>query len=86
MKLKKEFISYNADGEQLLVPVGNTKFQGLVKANPSAAFIFECLKESTSEKAIVRKMQAKYDDPDGNIPADVHRILIELVKIGALEK
>ena len=46
----------------------------------------DCLKEETTEEAIVDKMAAKYDAPREEIAADVKEILDTLRKINALEE
>ena len=86
MKLKNDFITQNIDDTQFLVPVGAEAFQGLVRSNKTAAFIVDCLKEETTEAAIVDKMCAKYDAPRETIAADVKEILDTLRGIHALEE
>ena len=86
MKLKDNFITQNIDDTQFLVPVGTEAFQGLVRSNKTAAFIVDCLKEETTEAAIVDKMCAKYDAPRETIAADVKEILDTLRGIHALEE
>lgn len=86
MKLKDNFITQNIDDTQFLVPVGAEAFQGVVRSNRTAAFIVDCLKEETTEAAIVDKMCAKYDAPRETIAADVKEILDTLRGIHALEE
>ena len=86
MKLKNDFITQNIDDTQFLVPVGAEAFQGLVRSNKTAAFIVDCLKEETTEAAIVDRMCAKYDAPRETIAADVKEILDTLRGIHALEE
>jgi hypothetical protein len=86
MKLKDNFITQNIDDTQFLVPVGAEAFQGLVRSNKTAAFIVDCLKEETTEAAIVDKMCAKYDAPRETIAADVKEVLDTLRGIHALEE
>lgn len=86
MKLKKEFISYPIDGNTILVGTGNTAFKGMVKANPSAAFVLDCLKEEISEEELISKMLEKYDVDRETITADVKTALQKLRSIGALEE
>ena len=86
MKLKDGFITHDIDGTQFLVPVGGEAFSGLVRSNASAAFIVECLKEDTTEEAIVDKMCLKYDAPRATIAADVAEIINTLRGINALEE
>ena len=86
MKLKPDFITQTIDNTQFLVPIGAESFQGIVRSNKSAAFIVDCLKEETTEEAIVDAMCKKYDAPRDVIAADVKNILNTLRRINALEE
>lgn len=46
MRLKDEFITYETDGEQIMVAAGTDSFSGLVRSNETAGFIVECLKKN----------------------------------------
>ncbi|MBR3423552.1 MAG: PqqD family protein, partial [Clostridia bacterium] len=72
------------DDVQFLVPVGAESFRGIVRSNKTAAFIIDCLKEETTEEAIVNAMCEKYDAPRERISADVKNVLEKLRSIGAL--
>lgn len=86
MKLKPDLITHDIDGTQFLVPVGAEAFSGIVRSNETAAFIVNCLKEETTQKAIVDKMCAEYNAPRDVIAADVAEILDTLRGINALEE
>ncbi|MBQ6480331.1 MAG: PqqD family protein [Anaerolineaceae bacterium] len=86
MKLKNEFITQDIDDTQFLVPVGAEAFSGIVRSNKTAAFIVNCLKEETTETAIVDAMCAKYDAPRETIAADVVEILEKLRSINAIDE
>lgn len=86
MKLKDSFITQEIDGTQFLVSLGGEHFGGLVRSNPSAAFIVDRLREETDRAQIVDAMCRKYDAPREVIDADVGRILQILRSIGALEE
>ena len=85
MKLKKDFIPHESHGEVMLIATGSAKFSGLVRGNKILGDVLELLKNDTTEAEIVKKMHEKYDAPDGKIEADVHRVVTELGKIGAIE-
>ncbi len=84
MKLKQDFITQKIEDTQFLVPIGAEAFNGIVRSNKPAAFIVDCLKEETTEEAIVDKMCAKYDTDRETIAADVKQILDTLRGINAL--
>ncbi|SDB57097.1 Coenzyme PQQ synthesis protein D (PqqD) [Ruminococcaceae bacterium FB2012] len=85
MKLKKDFIVHEAGKETMLVATGKAKFSGLVKGNKMLGEILSLIKEDTTEAEVVRNMREKYDAPAGKIEADVHKVVTELRKIGAIE-
>ena len=84
MKMRDDFLTYPNGDRTVLVPVGRKAFSGVVKANKTTAYIFECLKEDVTEEEIVRKMLEKYDGPEDQIAADVKMVLGELRRIGAI--
>ncbi len=85
MKLKEGFITHDTGDEQIMVAAGADTFSGLVRSNRTAAFIVNCLKQDTTEEAIVSAMCEHYDAPQEVIAADVRRILDELRSIGAID-
>ena len=86
MKLKDGFITYEMNGEQVMVSTGDVKFAGLVRSNKTAAFIVDCLKKETTKEAVVAAMTAKYDAPAEVIAADVEMIVEKLKSIGAIQE
>ncbi|MBR6102515.1 MAG: PqqD family protein [Ruminococcus sp.] len=85
MKLKKEFIVHEAQDETMLVATGKAKFSGLVKGNKMLGKVLELLKNDTTEAEVVAKLRAEYEAPEGKIEADVHKVVTELKKIGAID-
>lgn len=86
MKLRDGFITHESEGEHITVSAGGSAFNGLIRSNKTAGFIVECLKEDTTEEAIIEKMLQKYDAPREVIASDVSKILGNLHKIGALDE
>lgn len=86
MKLKDGFMTQNVDTIQFLIPVDTEAFSGLVRSNPTAAFIVDQLKEETTAEAIVEAMYEKYDAPKDVIAQDVAEILDTLRRIQAIEE
>lgn len=81
MKLKDGIVTNSIDGESFAIATGKAakEFNGLVKNNPSAAFIFELLKREQTEDSIVNAMMEKYDVDEATVRADVKE-LIDLLK------
>ncbi len=86
MKLKDGFVTHEMNGEQIMVATGSASFSGLVRSNPTAAYIVECLAQPTTKDEIVEKMLAKYDVSREVVDADVEKILNTLRSIGALDE
>ncbi len=86
MKLKPDFITQDIDDTRYLISVGAESFQGIVRSNRTAAFIVDCLREETTQDAIVDKMCARYDAPRETVCADVKEILDTLRSINALDE
>ena len=85
MKLNSGFIAHNDGDEKLLVSTGATKFSGLVRSNPTAGFIIDCLASDTTENEIVEKMLKKWDVSDEIARRDVRKIVEQLRSIGAID-
>lgn len=81
MKLKKGIVTNSIDGESFAIATGKAakEFNGLIKNNSSAAFIFELLKKEQSIDSIVSAMMDKYDVDEAVVRADVEE-LINLLK------
>ena len=81
MKLKDGIVTNSIDGENFAIATGKAArgFNGLIKNNPSAAFIFELLKTEQTEDSIVAAMLEKYDVDESTVRADVKELL-ELLK------
>ena len=88
MKLKAEFITHKGQGsqeEQVMVSTDTKLFSGLVRSNSTASFIIDCLKQETTQEAIVEAMSVEYDAPNERIEQDVAKIIAQLRSIGAID-
>ncbi len=85
MKLKSTFITHSTENEQLMVSVGGD-FSGMVRSNPTAAFIVNMLSEGTTREEIIAAMLEKYDADREIIERDVDKVLSALRKIGAIDE
>ncbi len=81
MKLKNGIVTNSIDGESFAIATGDAakEFNGLIKNNPTAAFIFELLKTEQTEDSIVDAMLEKYEVNEPTVRADVKE-LIDLLK------
>ncbi len=83
MKLKDEFIAHVSGKDSMLISV-NADFNGVVKANSTAGYIIELLKNEITYDEIVYSMLEKYDADRAVIEKDVRTILKQLESIGAI--
>ena len=61
MKLKNGIVTNSIDGESFAIATGEAtkEFNGLIKNNPTAAFIFELLKTEQTPDSIVKAIDRK---------------------------
>ena len=87
MRLRKETIQQDLEGERLLILAleEDEAFRGLVRANKSAALVLDCLREETDEEAILARLRAAFHGDEADMRADIRMILDRLREIGALE-
>ena len=87
MKLKQGFILHDTGGEHMVVATGEAgkSFNGLIRNNDTANFIFQQLMNDTTEEKIVDAMLEQYDAPREVVAADVHRIIVQIREAGILD-
>lgn len=89
MKLKDDYILYNASEEETIaVATGDEaeNFNGLLRANKTAGAIMEYLSEDISVDELVDKMAERFDAAKEEIREGVAEVLDTLRGIGALEE
>lgn len=86
MKLKREFLLHNANGESILVPTGKADFSGIVRGNTTLGVVLELLKTDITAEQLIAEMQSRFDAEEGVIEKDVQKALSELRRIGALDE
>ena len=86
MKLSSDFLTHNSKGEHITVSTNNTKFNGLIRSNPTAAFIIECLKSDTTQEKILEEVLEKYDIDRETADKDISNLLNTLRKVGAIDE
>ncbi|MBR7038240.1 MAG: PqqD family protein [Oscillospiraceae bacterium] len=84
MRLDPHFLTHTTQGEHYTVSTTGTRFNGMIRSNPTAALIIEALKEETTEDAIVGKILAQYDVDRETASRDVAHVLDQLRGIGVL--
>lgn len=88
MKLKKGFVTYVTDGEQLMVAAGPAAkvFHGMVKSNETAAFIIDKLKAETTAQKIADALCETYDVDSATALRDTNKVIDTLRSIGAIDE
>ena len=88
MKLKEGFLLHHVGGEHMVVATGEAgkAFNGLVRNNATANFIFEQLLKETTEEQIIDAMLEKYDASREQITADVKCVLKQMREAGFLDE
>lgn len=84
MKLKEDFIIQEIDGTHFLVPLGGEAFNGIVRGNETAAFVWHLLSEEISEEQLIERMLREYDAPREVVEEDVRIVLDALRSVGAI--
>lgn len=77
MKLKNGIVTNTIDGENFAIATGaaSNKFNGLIKNNSTAAFVFELLQSEQTEDSIVEAMLEKYDVGEATARADIKELI-----------
>lgn len=88
MKLKQGFILRNIADEYMGVATGPAAkvFNGLVRNNETANFIYERLLHETTVEEIVAAMLEEYDAPKERIEADVLDVIDKIRGAGLLDE
>lgn len=86
MKIRDTFIGHDFEEERILVDTGDRAFQGMIRVNKTAAFIIDCLRTDTTERAIIDCMLAKYEVSREKAEKDVKNVIEKLKGIGAIDE
>lgn len=86
MRLKYMFETIELDEQIVAIPVGDkgNEFQGVIKLNETAAYIFNKLKEDTTKEAIIEALEKEYDIPVETLAKDVEHYIAMFTEKGLL--
>ncbi len=86
MRVKEGFVLHNIGDEYMAVATGEAaeNFNGIVRSNETAAYIFELLQKETTEEAIVDAMCERYEAERSVIEKDVANIIGKMREAGFL--
>ena len=86
MKLKNGFVVREVAGKTVAVSVGGGAFRGMITLNGTAAFLWEALKEDTTEVALKDALKEEYEVDDAVALADVKAFISKLREAGLLDE
>lgn len=86
MRIKIQFELTELGDEIIAVPVGENmnEYNGVVRLNETASFIFKLMQNETSEEAIVQAMERKYKVAHEVLVKDVHKYIEDFRERGLL--
>ncbi|MHB0999052.1 MAG: PqqD family protein [Armatimonadota bacterium] len=87
MKIKEGFFLRTIGEEAVVVPVGQrvVDFNGLISLNDTGKFIWECLKEDSTEESLVTALMEEYDVDIEQARQDVSAYIEELQRLSVIE-
>ncbi|MGM9535423.1 MAG: PqqD family protein [Intestinibacter sp.] len=77
MKLKEGFVFRKIAGDNVIVPIGEQiqRFNGLIKVNDSAAFLWNLLKEEITQEKLIDKLIEEYQIDSSLATSDVENFI-----------
>ena len=87
MKIKKGFVAKEIAGQYVVVALGAASkiFNGIIKLNDSAKFIWDMLSEGAEKTEIVDALLAEYDVDKETAERDVDAFVVQLEGANILE-
>ena len=86
MKLNKNFLVHQLDGEFVLVPTAKAPFHGLGQGNETVGVILSCLEKGASEEEIVDALADRFVGSREDMQEDVCSVIAKLRAIGAIDE
>lgn len=73
MKIKKGYLLREVAGENVVIAVGEAAqdFKGMIRLNPTGAFLWKLLESDTDESAMLAAMLDKYDIDEDTAKRDI---------------
>ena len=87
MKIVKEFILIDIEGECVLVQTGATKqeFNGLITMSDTAKFIWENMEKVNSFEELIKMILEEYEIDEETAKKDAHGFINELIEAGFVD-
>ncbi len=86
MKIKEGFILRKVAKQYVVVATGKASkdFNGMIRLNASAAYLFGLMKENMTEESLVEALMAEYAVEEAIAKEDVSMFLSKLKEAGAI--
>lgn len=87
MKLKSGIVVEKNGEEYVAVATGEAakSFNGIIRNNKTANYIFEQLKEEKTEEELVDALLERYDVSREKAQADVHALIVKIREAGLID-
>lgn len=88
MKIKKGFIMREVAGENVVIAVGEAakEFKGMIRLNPTGAFLWKLLEGGTDEAAMVSAMLESYETDEETAKKDISIFVNAVRSAGLLDE
>ena len=88
MKIKKGFLMREVAGENVVIAVGAAakEFKGMIRLNPTGAFLWKLLEKDTDEAAMVNAMLDAYDTDKETAENDIRAFIGSIRGAGLLDE
>ena len=80
-----DFILRKISGEAVLVPTGDSLFgNSMISVNETFTFLWELFSEPVTIPEVLSKAKEMYDDPSGEMEAQILQFIAECVRYGMI--
>ena len=88
MKIKKGFLLREVAGENVVIAVGEAamQFKGMIRLNPTGAFLWRLLEKDTDEAAMVEAMLESYETDRETAEKDITAFISSVRGAGLLDE
>ncbi len=88
MKIKKGFLMREVAGENVVIAVGEAamQFKGMIRLNPTGAFLWKLLENDTDEAAMTEAMLESYETDKATAEKDIRAFVDAIRAAGLLDE
>ncbi len=88
MKIKNGFLMREVAGENVVIAVGKAamQFKGMIRLNPTGAFLWKLLETDTDEEAMVEAMLESYETDKETAEKDIRAFVDSIRAAGLLDE